>query len=235
MKELLAFGLAGFLIHSSAYAVIAIGADEGVVTDRINIDLPTDDYTYEEAQEFIDSFADWVKEGEQTITFADILDGVPVPGKFQALLTKIVESRDPTAKMLCHQRRCKITSLGKGITFKVDGVSVPILGTPSVTLGNAIEIYAQLDETRQTLEFCRIEGIKVKVGFFNTAVEGGILALENEAIKTLRVDAGVGGDYPTANCDFNPADIILEEEPIGPVVPIADEPSTRPETAAAGS
>ncbi|MES2746426.1 MAG: hypothetical protein V4655_13425 [Bdellovibrionota bacterium] len=202
MKKLLAFGLAGVLLSSSAFAVIHIGGQEGEVNPRFNIDIPTDSFTRDQAIEVINTLAKTIKEGETKVVFADVLSEIKIPGEFQSLVQKIVDSRDESATVLCEGRKCKITSSGEAMTFKVDGVTLPVVGTPSVSLGKAINIFAQVSEDGQSLEVCRMEGINIKIGFINTPIEGAKLEVDSEAVKTLRVDAGGGGDYPTANCDF---------------------------------
>jgi hypothetical protein len=209
MKKLLASGLAGAFLSTSAFAVIHIRGEEGKVTERTNIDIPTDTFTYEQASEVINGFADWVKEGKTEVVFSDILKEVRVPGDFQKIVQKVVDSRAESATVLCHDQKCKITSPGTPITFKVDGVDLPIVGTPSITLAKTINIYTRVSENRQTLEICRIEGVNIKVSILNPTLDGAIIEVENGAVKNIRVDAGSGGDYPTQDCDFNPADIAL--------------------------
>lgn len=202
MKKLIASSIFGLsLVASSARAEIRIGGTDEV-QNRLNINIPTDQVTVEQAQQLLGLFSSSIVEGKTEIVLADELAKIDIPAEFKALVDKVVASRDPSAFVECAGRSCKITSSGKALDFKVDGVSLPVLGTPSISLGQSIEIYTRVSDDSQRAEICKIVGVAVKVGILKPALDGALIEIADGKIKTLLVDAGSGGSYPTHDCDF---------------------------------
>lgn len=231
MKKLIATGVVGLsLVSSSAFAQFRIGGSDEV-GHRVNVNIPTDTVTVEQAQELLNVFSSSIVEGKTEIVLADELAKVNVPAEYKTLVDKIVASRDTSAFVECSGRKCKITSSGKALDFKIDGVKIPVLGTPSVSLGKSLEIYTKVAEDGQRAEVCKIIGIAVKVGFVKPAVEGALIEIADGKIKTLLVDAGAGGSYPSNDCDFVPGETKPTEpttpvEPTKPTEPAGNVPST---------
>lgn len=227
MNKLIASGILGLsLFASSAYSQVVIGGSDEA-GHRLNINIPTDQVTVEQATSLIDFFASSIVEGKTEVVLADELAKVEIPAEYQALVNKVVASRNPSAFVECLGRQCKITSSGSALDFKIDGVTLPVVGTPSVSLSKEIAIYTQVSEDGLSAEICRLEGVAVKVGFIKSAVEGALISVEDGAIKSFFVDAGIGGSYPTNNCNFvSPPKPVEPVEPTTPAQPVENDEET---------
>ncbi len=202
MKKFMASGIFGLsLLAGAAHSEIQVNTPSKA-QDRVNINIPTDKVTVEDATTFINFLSATIHEGTNEVLLADALANVEVPPEFKPLVDKILASRDALATVECSGRKCKITSKGQALDFKIDGLTLPVLGTPAVSLSKTITVYAQVAEDNQKAELCRIDGVAVKVSILKPNVDGGLIEIENGAIKTLMIDAGAGGSYPSKACDF---------------------------------
>ncbi|MBC7533711.1 MAG: hypothetical protein H7318_19260 [Oligoflexus sp.] len=231
MKKIFNSGVIGLsLVSTAAFAQVRLGGSDPA-GHRLNINIPTNLMTVEQAQQLLDFFSSSITEGKKEIVLADELAKVDVPAEYKSLVDKIVASRDPSASVECTDRKCKIESAGKALDFKIDGVSIPVLGTPSVSLGKKLEIYTRVSEDGQRAEVCKIVGIAVKVGFLKPAVEGALIEMEDGKMKNFLVDASGGGSYPSNDCDFlpgssHPTEPTTPTEPAQPTEPTTEEPTT---------
>jgi len=202
MKKFLVAGIFGLsLLASSAYSVIRI-AGEDEAHQRININIPTDKVTLEDATTLLNFLSNSIREGQSEVNLADALSNVEIPEGYKGLVDKVLASRDPLALVECSGRSCKISSTGRALDFKIDGVSLPVVGVPQVFLSKDINIYARVADDNLSAEICRIEGIAFKISFIKSPLDGAALAIEDGAVKTLLIDAGIGGTFPTNTCDF---------------------------------
>ncbi len=190
--------------HASAEIHIA---SDNPVQDRLNIDIPTKDITAEDVSGIIQGFASFIKEGHTDVPITQVSSSIKVPAEFEAVLQKLIASRDATAGVDCIGRKCVITSTGQATNFKVDGVSIPVLGTPNIYVEKTVEIYAEVAADETKAEICRINGLSVKAGLIKSTVDGMLVQLDGDAVKTFRVDAGAGGDYPNDNCRWAPGSV----------------------------
>jgi|GEM_PF-4564302 len=169
---------------------------------KFDIDLPKDDIDPADIQELLTGFGTFVQEGSNKVSLADFAASINVEGSFKTILAEIVATRESTADVDCVGRRCKIVTVGSNYSFKLDGVSIPVLGTPTVTLGKRVEIFAELSEDLQRFNACRISGLKVKTGFLTPNVDGLLIEVTGDALNTIKIDAGPGGTYPNETCRF---------------------------------
>jgi len=169
---------------------------------KFDIDLPKDDIDPADIQKLLIGFGTFVQDGENKVSLDDFAASIDVQGSFKTILAEIVASRDTFADVNCVGRRCQIVTLGKDYSFKLESVNIPVLGTPTVTLGKRVEIFAELSEDLQRFNVCRINGLKVKTGFLTPNVDGLLIELVSDSLDTIKIDAGPGGAYPSDSCRF---------------------------------
>jgi hypothetical protein len=193
---------AGFIISLGIIAACGRPPLESTSQVKFDIDLPKDDIDPVDVQELLLGFGGIVQEGVNRVSLADFAASINVQGSFKGILDEIVQSRDAYADVTCEGRRCQIVTLGKDFSFKLESVSIPVLGIPTVTLGKRVEIFAELSEDLQRFNACRISGLKVKSGFLTPNVDGLLIELGSGSLNTIKIDAGPGGAYPNDACRF---------------------------------
>jgi hypothetical protein len=173
---------------------------ETPLEERINIDIPKDEIEAAEIDQLLGAIAPYVQDGAQKVPLADVAAKIEIDGDFKEILNQIIPTRETFANVSCKARRCSVSSIGNEFTFRIESINIPILGVPVVTLGKEIDLILELSEDLTRFEICRIEGIKARVGAVNNRVDGALIEKEGELIKTLKIDVGVGGDYPKKDC-----------------------------------
>ncbi|MBC7659086.1 MAG: hypothetical protein H7249_05195 [Chitinophagaceae bacterium] len=198
MKKMLYSSILGLaFVASNAHAQFVIRGE-----DRFNIDIPATQIDPIMIQDAINKASAFIVEGKREVPIQEALASIAIPPQYQALVDKIAASRNPTADVECLGRKCKITSLGQELSFKVDGLNIPILGVPVVYLNKVVEFYTQVSLDESRAEVCRITGVAIKAGFTKPTLDGALLEMNKGVVKTARMDAGTGGDYPSLSCDF---------------------------------
>lgn len=192
---------------------------------KIDIQIPQDDINPDDISRVLNAADGFVVEGVQEIDIRALAAKVEVSGDFKPVFDNLIASRDPIATLECRSRKCKLVSTGRDFSFKAEGITVPVIGTPTLMLTKKIDVYFELTENRNRLEACRIDGLKVKAGLFVQNVEGALVEVEDldeaggpallgteevgedpekpessKRIKNLKVDAGTGGSYPSTAC-----------------------------------
>ncbi len=200
---------------------------------HVDIEVPQKDVDPKIISDILNTLDGFVIEGPQMIDIQALTKSLTVTGEFKEIFEGLIASRDPTASIECLSRKCKIVSTGRDYSFKAESIAVPVLGSPTIMLTKKINIYFELSETRDRLEICRIDGLKVKAGMFVQNLEGGLIEVERVdipasdevkphkndedakpsdplgqgqgpeqkiTIKNFKLDAGVGGTYPSASC-----------------------------------
>jgi hypothetical protein len=209
MKKLLAScGL--FVLVSCGRAV-----PEQTSTQHLDIDVPKDIVDPNDIKELAVALNEFVVEGKSQVDFKVLASQINVTGDFKEIFDQVVNSRDALVDVECQGRKCVAKSTGTDFSFKPP-VSLPVVGKPTVILSKDITFYGELSADLQRLEVCRIDGIKIKVSLFTQNVEGALIELlstpgktpeqdQSESVttvKTLKVDAGAGGSYPSRSCQF---------------------------------
>ncbi len=197
MKSSISIVLATCLSLSSLAARAETAAE---VQDRINIDIPKDEVTPEEIDQLLGAIAPFIQEGVHKVPLADVASKIQIDGDFKDILAKILPSREALADVSCVGRRCLVQSLGNEFTFRLESINIPVLGVPVVTLAKQIDMVLDLNEDLTRFEICRIEGVKAKVGAVNNRVDGALIEKDADTVKTLKIDVGVGRDYPKKDC-----------------------------------
>lgn len=151
-------------------------------------------------KELLIGLGGFVHEGRNSVPLADVLGKVTIQGGFKQTLDKIVSSRDEFTDVTCVGRKCHVISLGDEFSFVLEGVKIPVLGTPTLQLAKRIEIDAVFSEDGQKLEACKMVGIKAKTGILTSAAEGALIEVVGDVLKTLKVDVGAAGTYPNNSC-----------------------------------
>lgn len=175
-------------------------ADTPTSEVKFNIDVPKDNIDPADIAELLSGLGSFVQEGSRAVALADVVERINVSGSFKTTLQQIVESRDKDATVTCTGRKCLVVSNGQKFNFKLEGVSIPVLGTPSISLSQRIELQLELSADEQHFNACRISGMKVNTGILSPNVDGALIKLENGQLNTLKIDAGPGGDYPNTSC-----------------------------------
>ncbi len=190
----------GFMFASGILASCGQPLAEPSSEVKFDIDLPKDDIDPADIQKLLTGFGTFVQEGSNNVSLADFAASINVQGSFKTILDDIVRTRDTNADVSCVGRRCRIVTLGSEYSFKLETVNIPVLGTPTVTLGKRVEIFAELTEDLQRFNACRINGLKVKTGFLTPNVDGLLIELAGDTLNTIKIDAGPGGAYPNEGC-----------------------------------
>ena len=170
--------------------------------ERINIDIPTKDMKPAELNKIVETISDYIAEGKSKVAMAEVVTRLNIEGDFKKTMEQILASREELADLECQGRSCKLISLGDELTFRIEKVDLPILGVPTVQLSPEIAIHFAISEDLEHFEACQVEGIKVKTGFLNNRFDGFLIEQAADEIKTFKVDAGAGGDYPDVSCKF---------------------------------
>lgn len=171
---------------------------------RINIDIPKDDVEVADIEKLISGLNAFVSEGKTRVKLADVVAALQVDegSSLKQILEDIVASREELADLDCSGRVCKVTTFGNELTFKLESINIPVLGVPVVTLGKRVDLFLEVSEDLNRLESCRIQGVKAKTGILNNNVDGFLIEKTDSEVTTLKIDAGIGGDYPKNNCRF---------------------------------
>lgn len=176
---------------------------EQTSAQHLDINVPTDEIDPEDIQDLTGTLEPFVVEGKSVVSFQDIAARLNVTGDFKPLFDQLVASRDDQIEVECQGRKCVAKSSGKDFSFKPP-VTLPVIGAPTISLAKEITIFAELSSDKSRLEVCRIDGVRVKVGIFTQNVDGALIETVGEGpdltVKTLKLDAGVGGSYPSASC-----------------------------------
>lgn len=167
---------------------------------KVDFDIPKDDIDPADIEELLGGIGSFVQQGSHLVTLTDLVERINVEGGFKSTLLDIVATRDKQASVDCTGRKCRIITTGRDFTFKLDSVSIPVLGSPTIMLERRIEIFAELSEDEQRFNACSITGVKVKTGFLTPNVDGTLIELDGNQIKTLSIDAGPAGNYPNRSC-----------------------------------
>lgn len=173
---------------------------EPTSTVKFDIDVDKNSVDPKNIKGLLAGLAGFVKEGTGKVTLGDLLATIENDGVFKRTLTKIVATREVQADVTCAGRNCHVISKGQEFSFVLEGVKIPVLGTPTVQLSKQIDLYATISEDGQSIDACKILGIKAKTGILTNAVNGAAIAVDADVLKTLKVGVGAGGTYPNTSC-----------------------------------
>ncbi|MFW7379113.1 MAG: hypothetical protein ACOH5I_09930 [Oligoflexus sp.] len=177
---------------------------EDVSTPRIEIDIPPDGLEPGEMKQLIvDLYSISAKNRKTQLTIHEFFNIIPVPSELDPYMDQIIASRDEMITIECQELSCVGSSSGTQAQIKLEDVNIPILGNPTVVIQPDIRVKYRFDETLSMLEVCAVNGLRVRSGFLAQNVDGALIVLdENDEPQTLKADVGLGGSYPSKDCDF---------------------------------
>ncbi len=185
--------------------LFAFGCGQNPATsqEKVDFSVNTSKVTADDTQDIKDLLkvlTPLAEDGERKVSLKEVLGNLEIGEQFGSLVKQILSARSNDADVQCHDRLCKVVSQGEAFSFKPEGDGIPILGMPTIYLDPTITAELQLTADGQRLEVCKIDGLQAKLGSITTPIDGLLMQLDQETVKSLVIDVGIGGSYPNANC-----------------------------------
>ena len=193
-----------YLALSTLFFLASCGTPPPASTPKITIDFPPPPVDkVDNLTQVIKDLKTLTTDPKTTLTTDVFFTMLRIPEEIEPYVKIIKDSREKTIEITCDASglRCVGRSLGNKKEFKIETISIPVLGKPWVKLAETIEVYFSISEDHQRAEICRLNGVKVRVKFVSQNIDGALLVFHPEkGVDTLKLDVGPGGDYPHEGC-----------------------------------
>lgn len=181
-------------------SLIFIGScrkDTDISNVDVDINLPSNSYNSPKILESIELFKEARQKGTAEYSVAQFFDILALTEEEKDY---IAQNRSGKMQIQCSQAgSCSARNSGNAFKFTASQVQVPTIGTPKFIVGPNISLKLKVFSDN-LVKICEVKGVKIRKGFLTVNMDGATITRHGQNYKVV-TDAGIGGSYPSRECD----------------------------------